>query len=106
MLKTKARRSAAGDDEPAEVDGAVVRRAEHDEMIDVVTAAVRAQLEVVHVDKNRVPAPRDDAAALVPAEDVTAERWRDGLGGADDSRLWLTHVGARCRASRRIGARY
>ena len=94
VLKTKARRSAAGDDEQTVVHGAMMRRAEHDEVIGVVTAALRAQLEVVHVDEGRVPAPGDDAAALVAAEDVTAERWRDCLRGAvGDSRLWVTHVG-------------
>ena len=88
VLETKPRRSAASDDEQTLVHGAVVRRAQHGEVVGVVTAALRAQLEVMHVDEGRVPAPRDNTAALVAAEDVTAERWRDCLRGAvSDSRL-------------------
>jgi hypothetical protein len=76
------------------VHGAMMRRAEHDEIIGVVMATFRAQLEVVHVDERRVPAPGYDAAAVIAAEDVTAERRRDGLRGAvADSRLWMPHVG-------------
>ena len=91
VLKAKARRRDASDDESTVVHGAMMGRAEHDEVIGVVRAALRAQLEVMHVDEGRVPAPRDDAAAFVAAEDVTAERWGDCLGGAvGDLPLWAT----------------
>jgi hypothetical protein len=94
MLKVKAPRRDAGHDEPTVMHGAVMRRAEHDEVIGVVRAALRAQLEVMHVDEGRVPAPGDDAAAFIAAEDVAAERWGDGLRGAvgdvpaRDAHLW------------------
>jgi hypothetical protein len=94
VLKAKARRRDAGDAELTLVHGAMMGRAEHDEVIGVVRAALGAQLEVMHVDEGRVPAPGDDAAAFVAAEDMTAERRGDCLRGAmGDSPLWATHVG-------------
>ena len=99
MLEAKPLRRDASDDEPTLVHGAMMGRAEHDEVIGVVRAAFRAQLEVVHVDEGRVPAPGDDAATFVAAEDVTADSWGDCLRGAvGDSRGWVTHVGLGTRS--------
>ena len=112
VLKAKTRRWNTSDAEPTVVHGAMMGRAERHEVISVVTAALGAQVEVMHVDEGGVPAAGDDAAAFVAAEDATAERWRDCLGCAvlrcsvGDARLWVTHVGPRWRAwGRRIGAR-
>ena len=81
-----------------------MRRAEYDKVIGVVMTTLGAQLEVVHVDEGRVPAPEDDAAALVAAEDATAERWGDCLRGTvGGSRLWVTHVGVGNRFKPRTG---
>ena len=82
MRETKARRRVAGNAELTVVHRAVMRRAEHDEVFGLVRATLGARLDVMQVDEGRVPAPRDDAAALVAAEDVTAQRWRDRLRGA------------------------
>jgi hypothetical protein len=102
VLNAKTRRREARYAELTLVHGAMMGRAEHDEVIGVVRAALRAQLEVMHVDEGRVPAPGDDAAAIVATEDVAAERRGDCLGGAvlrgavlrgaeGDARLCVTH---------------
>ena len=94
VRKAKPCRSAADDVELTLVHGAVMGSADYDEVISVVLAALRAQLDVMQVDEGRVFAPGDDAAALVAAEDVTAKRRRYGLRGVlGGMRVAASHVG-------------
>jgi hypothetical protein len=104
VLETKALRRRAGDDDLTVVHRAVMGRTEHDEVICVVLAAVRAGLDVMHVDEGRVPAPGDDAAALVAAEHVSADRGRYCLCGAVEGLCFgRTHVGLSCAGRGRVG---
>ncbi|HEX5100544.1 MAG TPA: hypothetical protein VFV94_13640, partial [Polyangiaceae bacterium] len=47
-------RSRARENEPAFVDGSVMRAAQRDEILDVVAAVLRPKLDVMHVREHRV----------------------------------------------------
>ena len=68
---------------------AMVRRAEHDEIVFLVRAAASARFDVMHVDERGVAAAGNRAAPMVAAHDFAAESWRNGL----DRALRFTHVG-------------
>src|SRR5688500_7511036 len=72
----------------------VVSAAKDYEFIGIVRAALRAQIEMVHIDKPAVGAARHDAAAVIATQDETPSgRWnalfRASWRGA--------HVGVRVR---------
>jgi len=64
----------------AAVDGAVVGLAEQERARRVVLSAVGAAMGVVLMEKPRVSAPPDGAAAVVASDDLAAEGRGDGLG--------------------------
>lgn len=90
MAKRKAGRGAAFDSEGAAVDGAVMGRAERDEVLGGVGAAVVFSVDVVDVDEGRVAAAGDTAATAVAVVNETANGRRDGLRST-----CVTHVGVR-----------
>ncbi len=78
-----------------------MRRAEGDEIVGVVPAAIGARVQVVEVDKGRVSTPRNHAAPVVPPEHQPAGGRRDGL---DRARSFRAHVGHfRARVGVRLG---
>ncbi len=66
-----------------------MRAAKGDEVVDLVSAALGAELDVMKIQEQRVSATRNGTAVVVAKEYRPARRWRDGL----------------LRASARVGAR-
>ena len=52
------------DQSPA-VEGAMVRSAEHDQLVRIVAAAFRSRLQVMHVEEARVATAGDGAASPI-----------------------------------------
>ena len=73
---------AAYDHERAFVQRAVVRAAERDQILGVVTAAVGARLQMVNINERAVRTPWHSAAVPVSPEHTTPHRWRDVLRSA------------------------
>jgi hypothetical protein len=72
-------RSRARENEPAFVDGSVMRAAQRDEILDVVAAVLRPKFDVMHVREHRVFAARNATFPCVTAEHRATDRGRDGV---------------------------
>lgn len=66
----------------AAVGRSMVRRAQRQEIRDLVVAAFGAWMNMVHVDEHRVVAARNAAAVFVAREHGTSQRGRDAFLGA------------------------
>ena len=79
MPKGEPGRWRAFDQQPPFVICDVMRRAERDEIVELMPAAVRTKLEVMHVDERRVPAPWNAAAPAVATQHLSPSRRRNRL---------------------------
>jgi hypothetical protein len=70
---------ASIENEGATMDGPMVRATKANDIVQRVASPLGAELEVVQIEKPRVPATRNLAAALVSHEHGTAQRGRNAL---------------------------
>ncbi len=92
MAKVETCGDAPFDDELPAMHRAMVRRAQDDQAIWIVVAALGAKLDVVDVEKDAVATERDDAASVISSHDLAPGRGRNFLAR---SRRGFTHVGLR-----------
>jgi len=83
MGEVQLRGSRADNDEPALVNGAMVRCAESHEVVEAVLAVFGPKHEVVRVRKDAVSAAGDARFPAVPTKDRAADCGRNGLSRAD-----------------------
>jgi hypothetical protein len=79
VAKHETGRHAPFKDELSAVLGTVMRGAEDDECVGVVSAAFGTKSHVVEVHENRVGTAWNDAPAAVPPHDFAPDGWRDVL---------------------------
>jgi hypothetical protein len=102
VAKLEAGASGTFDDELASMLRSVVRGAQEDHAIGIVVAPFGAKDDVVDVEKQRVLAAGNDAAAAVAANDCAARRGPSALTGAANGAFSRrAHVGKGGALSRR-----
>jgi hypothetical protein len=75
-------RNSSVDAQPTAVQRAVMRAAQHDQIVRIIATTLRAQVQMVKIDVSCIAAPRNDAAASISPEDFATNRGRRPLCGA------------------------
>jgi hypothetical protein len=81
VLESKSIGIGSGDEKRSFVDGDVMGIAEREHPLRVVTATVRAGVEMMDFDEMGMPTTWSGTPAMVPAKDRAPDAWRDRLRG-------------------------
>jgi hypothetical protein len=87
--------------QPTSVQRAVMRAAQHHQIVRIIIATLRAQIQVMQIDKGGIPTPRHHTPPLIAPEHFpTNRRWRalrraPTLQSSSRNARFTTHAGVR-----------